>query len=74
LVLTESAVYAPDITDKEPEVAEAVWGKFMHDALKSGQLKAKPDPLVVGSGLQSIQKGLDKQKEGVSAAKVVITL
>jgi hypothetical protein len=37
-------------------------------------LKAKPEPVVVGNGLQDIQYGLDIQKKGVSAKKVVIAL
>ncbi|KAL1301532.1 hypothetical protein AAFC00_005773 [Neodothiora populina] len=57
-----------------PAVGEAVWGKFVPEALKSGALKFLPEPLVVGKGLESIQKGFDKQKEGVSARKVVVEL
>ena len=44
----------------------------MPKALESGQLVPAPDPLVVGEELRSVQLGLDKQKAGVSAAKVVI--
>lgn len=32
----------------------------------------KPDPLVVGEGLRSVQHALDRQKKGVSAAKIVV--
>lgn len=46
----------------------------MPKALASGQLKAKPNPLVVGHGLENVQHGLDIQKAGVSAQKIVITL
>ncbi|KAK7628012.1 chaperonin 10-like protein, partial [Phyllosticta citricarpa] len=55
-------------------IAEAVWGRFVPEALAAGKLQTKPDPLVVGHGLESIQKGLDIQRQGVSAKKVVVTL
>ena len=63
-----------NIVNQEPEVAEKVWGYFVPEALKKGVLKTAPEPLVVGKGLQSVQKGLDRQKEGVSAKKVVVVL
>lgn len=44
----------------------------MPGALKSGQLQPKPDPEVVGKGLESIQAGLERLKKGVSATKLVI--
>ena len=43
----------------------------MPHALATRQLKAKPDPVVVGHGLENIQNGLDAQKAGVSAKKIV---
>lgn len=68
------AVFAIDIALKEDAaVARAVYHDFVTAALKAGSLQAKPDPLVVGKGLESVQKGLDRQKEGVSAKKVVVT-
>jgi NADPH:quinone reductase-like Zn-dependent oxidoreductase len=66
--------FAIAIADKEPEVAAAVWENWVEDALTSGQLRPQPQPLVVGSGLESVQKALEKQKGGVSNAKVVVTL
>ncbi|RDH29045.1 zinc-binding oxidoreductase CipB [Aspergillus welwitschiae] len=55
-------------------IGEAIWGAFVPHALATRQLKAKPDPVVVGHGLENIQNGLDAQKAGVSAKKIVITL
>lgn len=37
-------------------------------------MQAKPDPLVVGTGLEKIQEAIDRQKAGVSAKKVVVLL
>ncbi|KAL9110646.1 MAG: hypothetical protein Q9227_004823 [Pyrenula ochraceoflavens] len=62
------------IVSEEPEVAEKVWGEYVPEALEAGELVPSPEPLVVGKGLQSVQKGLDRQKEGVSARKVEIVL
>lgn len=55
-------------------MGEAIWGKFVPEALASGQLQAKPDPVVVGHGLSEIEHGLKVQKAGVSAKKIVVTL
>ena len=57
-----------------PEVGEAVYQNFLPQALASKRFLAKPDPLVVGTGLEKVQAGFDRQKEGVSARKVVIKL
>lgn len=67
-------VFAITIGTQYKEVGEAVWQKFLPGALKDGSIKCVPEPLVVGKGLESVQKGLDVQKEGVSAKKVVIEL
>ncbi len=56
------------------EVGPAVWRDYVPKALEEGKLQAKPDPMVVGHGLESVQKGLDTNKAGVSAKKVVVTL
>lgn len=54
------------------EVARRVWGEFVPRALEEGVLVAAPEPRVVGQGLRSVQRGLDVQRKGVSAAKVVV--
>lgn len=56
------------------ENTHVLWAEYMTPALESGQLKCLPEPLVVGKGLESVQKGLDENKKGVSAKKVVIEL
>ncbi|KAK6614862.1 zinc-binding oxidoreductase [Botrytis cinerea] len=55
-------------------IGEAVWGNFVTKGLASGKLQPKPDPLVIGHGLEMIQTGVDLQKAGVSARKIVVTL
>lgn len=56
------------------EVGAPLWEHYVPAALEQGKLKALPETLVVGKGLKSIQKGLDTNKAGVSARKVVIEL
>jgi len=65
-------VYATTIFNQEKEVGDAVWQRYVPDALVSGQLQPKPDPIVIKGGLAKIQDGLDRQKKGVSAGKVVV--
>ncbi|KAJ9639472.1 hypothetical protein H2201_002869 [Coniosporium apollinis] len=69
-----AGVWAIAISTDEKEVGDAVWRKYVPDALAEGRLKALPEPLIVGHGLEKVQEGLDRQKQGVSAKKVVITL
>jgi NADPH:quinone reductase-like Zn-dependent oxidoreductase len=65
-------IFASDIKDNE--VSKAVYVEFLPKALAEGKYIAAPDPQVVGKGLQYIQTGLDLQKKGVSAKKVVVSL
>lgn len=59
---------------KDTEAGNTVWHDFLPAALANGSFKAAPRAHVVGKGLQHVQAGLDMNKKGVSAAKVVITL
>lgn len=52
----------------------SIFSDFLPKALEKGSFKGKPDPLVVGKGLESAQKALDTHKAGVSARKVVVVL
>ena len=56
------------------EEAPKILAEYMPKALEIGRYKAKPDPLVVGTGLGNAQKALDTAKAGVSAKKVVVSL
>jgi NADPH:quinone reductase-like Zn-dependent oxidoreductase len=67
-------IQSKNIDTQEPEVAKKVWGSYVPSALKSGKLVPSPKALVVGNGLGEVQKGLDRQKQGVSARKVEIIL
>lgn len=69
-----SGVKAAQVFAITPDVVDPVWEKYVGQALEQGKLKAVPEPLVVGKGLEFVQKGLDTNKAGVSAKKVVIEL
>ena len=61
-------------TLQDNEVSKVVYEDFLPRALAEGKYFAAPEPLVVGHGLEHVQTGLDVQKKGVSAKKVVVTL
>ncbi|KAK3702281.1 hypothetical protein LTR37_014992 [Vermiconidia calcicola] len=56
------------------ELTHPLWKDFVTKAIENGQLKCVPEPLIIGNGLESVQKGLNENKKGVSAKKVVIEL
>jgi NADPH:quinone reductase-like Zn-dependent oxidoreductase len=51
-----------------------VWDSYVKEAVSSNKFKFLPEPLVIGQGLESVQKGIDHIAKGVSATKVVIEL
>lgn len=67
-----SRVFASTIKDNG--VAEAVFMDFLPEAIAQGKYKPAPQAEVVGAGLESLQKGLDILRKGVSAKKLVVTL
>jgi NADPH:quinone reductase-like Zn-dependent oxidoreductase len=66
------AIRSSDIFGPGREVGERIWGDYVPKALAEGLLVPAVESLVVGSGLRSVQHGLDVQKKGVSAAKIVV--
>ncbi len=56
------------------EVSKVIYEDFLPQALAGGYYIAAPEPVVIGKGLDYVQAGLDAQKKGVSAKKVVISL
>ncbi|KAH7112494.1 chaperonin 10-like protein [Dendryphion nanum] len=55
-------------------IGKVVWGNFITKGPANGQLQSKPDPLVIGHVLEMVQRGVNLQKAGVSAKKIVVTL
>jgi NADPH:quinone reductase-like Zn-dependent oxidoreductase len=66
------AIYGTTLMDNE--VSGIIYRDFLTGALSEGLYIAAPEPLVVGRGLSSLQSALDIQLQGVSAAKVVVSL
>lgn len=54
--------------------AKPIWGEFLPKALRSGKILPKPDPVIVGKGLESIQQAVDKLKQPISAQKLVVSM
>jgi NADPH:quinone reductase-like Zn-dependent oxidoreductase len=59
---------------KANEVSTAIYRDFLPAALAEGRYLAVPKPFVVGHGVHEVQRAMDIQLKGVSAAKVVVTL
>ncbi|KAL6306662.1 putative zinc binding dehydrogenase [Sparassis latifolia] len=59
---------------QDKEIVEGIWTRFVPEALKAGTLKAVPEPIVVGKGLEKVGEGVEMCKKGVSAGKVVIEI
>lgn len=59
---------------KENQVSHLIYEDFLPAALAEGRYLALPEPLVAGSGLESIQAAVALHRNGVSARKVVVTL
>ena len=55
-------------------VGKAIYVDFLPEALAQERYVVAPEPIVVGKGLEFVQAGLEMQKKGVSAKKVVVTL
>jgi len=56
------------------EVGPMIYETFLPAALAQGRFVAAPDPLVVGHELEAIPKAIERQRQGVSARKLVVTL
>ncbi len=61
-------------TLKNNDVSTAIYCDFLPAALAQGRYVAAPTPMVVGHGVDQCQHAMDTQLQGVSAAKVVVTL
>jgi len=59
---------------REDEVGPMIYRDFLPHALATGSFVAAPAARIVGSGLEALQDALQALKNGVSAAKIVVTL
>ncbi|KAF2678752.1 zinc-binding oxidoreductase CipB [Lentithecium fluviatile CBS 122367] len=57
------------------EVGKVCYSNFLGQALAAGTFVPKPDPQVIGHGLEAVQKGFDYYRENsISTSKVVVAL
>lgn len=56
------------------DIGPMIYREFLPGALAGGQYKPSPEPEVVGHGLEVIPVALERQRKGVSARKLVVTL
>lgn len=56
------------------ELGPMIYRDHLPRALTERKFVPAPEPLVVGTGLESVQKGLDLNRKGVSAKKVIVKL
>jgi len=72
--ISAEMVHAYWIKDNAP-LLNAIYGKFLPEALASGKYQCAPKPVVIGQGLAAIQAALDRGKAGaVSCQKLVVSL
>ena len=62
------------VLNKDTPVGPHIWREFMEKALVDGTVRFKPDPEVVGRGLEDVQMAIDLLAKGVSAKKIVVEL
>ncbi len=56
------------------EVSRIIYEDCLPQASGEGRYVAAPNPFVVGRGLAFVQAGLEAQRKGISAKKVVVSL
>ncbi|OKL57463.1 hypothetical protein UA08_06933 [Talaromyces atroroseus] len=67
-------IFAWDPAMTGSDVGDAVLRKYFPAALAEGKIQAKPDPIIIEGGLETVQYGIDLLKRGVSAKKIVIEI
>jgi hypothetical protein len=65
-------VFGSDL--KKNEVGPAIFADFLPAALAEGRYQPLPRASVVGGSLSDLQAAMDRQRQGVSATKLVVTL
>jgi len=66
------AIFGTTLADNE--VGSLIYNNYLPQALAAGSFVAAPEPQIIGKGLEQIQPGLELQKKGVSARKLVVSL
>lgn len=59
---------------KKSDLGATVFAGYLGPALAEERHRVRPCPTVVGHGLEQVQVAMDRQRAGVSAAKLVVTV
>lgn len=73
-IKASNTVQLAQIFGRDHEFVLPFWKDFLPRALEQGVVRCIPEALIAGHGLQALQDGLDIQRKGVSAKKVIVTL
>lgn len=71
LIVLRTAGWSTHI--KDDEVGPPLF-EWIAEALGKGVLRCKPNPEVVGQGLEAVQQAVERMEKGVSATKLVVEL
>ncbi|KAK0272615.1 hypothetical protein LTR35_012061 [Friedmanniomyces endolithicus] len=58
---------------KDDQVGPPLFG-WIPEALTKGVLRCKPNPEVVGQGLEAVQQAVERMEKGVSATKLIVEI
>jgi NADPH:quinone reductase-like Zn-dependent oxidoreductase len=67
-------IFAGTVLLSDKVLGHKLFREWLGPALANGKLTPKPDAQVIGKGLESLQKGVDLSRQGVSAKKLVVSL
>lgn len=59
---------------RRSDLGSAIWAEWLPEALADGSMLCKPDPEIVGKGLERIRDAVEAMGKGVSAKKLVVEL
>lgn len=59
---------------RDDDLGERLWGEVLPRGLADGSLRAVPEAVVAGDGLDALQAAVDRHRAGVSAQKIVVRL
>lgn len=72
LLIINDVVNGGDPVLVDLDIGDALWRKYLPEALATGNFVPKPDPEIIEGGLRKVQEGIDIVGKGVSAKKIVI--
>ncbi|KAH7311600.1 chaperonin 10-like protein [Stachybotrys elegans] len=71
----ETMFLMPSAVEEERLEQFRYWlGTWLRTNLEKGTVRPSPDPTVVGKGLEAINAGLDRLRQGVSCTKLVVEI